>query len=677
MRTRERAERLLAAVTAALPGGPHADAARAASERVVRVAQAPVSVALLAEGDDDHVVSHHLWPPLLGGGAPALTPRRSTLGYVTAVRLRAVARERAAVRAVSVSFLDRAGIARCRSRLLDRLGDGPASAADWPQALAQARRLWPAADARCRAGLTELVALHRAEVFAEHLLGVEGVPARLDAVHQATMPFHVGGAAGGVAPFPDATAPGPYEPGTELTESVLHRVFPVVRRVTVEVDVPHDRWPLADEPLDLIDLPVLAPHLRTGRADLLIEDELGAASAAVLLSGARGDAVRAVRGYPQLTVLTGPGSAALRAGPPAPAPADDLRAALLGAGRDAGRAARATRAHAAHLDLRRVLRATVAALDEEPPAAPPPPPAAQERLRDLVGRIGTELTALIDDVGRGVAGPEARLDGGMTPQDAVTQRVVARVHAWPQWAVLFAAVAEQHVQPGDGFDREEPPARPDVFEATFRATLRELPSVVGEVVDATVAAWRQRRSPRLGPLKAVLLDDVEPARERGDGDGRDAALTTLRRAVQLDWLTHAGPADGASPVDADAARQAFPLAPDRPLPWHDPHGPGRHQATVMRVRRELVEAVRRLAVEGLAVEQARRVDAIRHALRELRAALPRTDAEIRALAGVDPGVEPDPPQVLARRVEALLEEDDLSSRAEEGNRMSRTAEEGR
>ncbi|MFF3855939.1 hypothetical protein [Micromonospora sp. NPDC002575] len=675
MRTRERAERLLAAVTAALPGGPHADAAREAAAQVVRVAQTPISVALLAEGDDDHVVSHHLWQPLLGEGAPALTPQRSTLGHVTAVLLRAVAQERAAVRAVSVSFLDRAAIARCRSRLLDRLGGGPAPDADWPQALAQARRLWPAADARCRAGLTELVALHRAEVFAEHLLGVEAAPARLDAVHQATMPFHVGGAAGGVPPFPDPTAPGPYAPGTELTQSVLHRVFPVVRRVTVEVEVPHARWPLADEPLELVDLPVLAPRLRTGRADLLIEEELGAASAAVLLPGPRRDAERVAQAYPHLTVLTGPGSAALRAGPPAPA--DDLRAAVLGAGRDAGRAARATRAHAAHLDLRRVLRATVAALDEELPAAPPPPPAAQERLRDLVGRIGAELTALIDDVGRGVAGPDARLDGGMTPQDAVTQRVVARVHSWPQWAVLFAAVAEQHVQPGDGFDREEPPVRPDVFEAAFRATLRELPSVVGEVVDATVAAWRQRRSPRLGPLKAALLDDVEPARERPDRDDADPALTTLRRAVQLDWLTRAGPADGPPPADADAARQAFPLAPDRPLPWHDPHGSGRHQVTVMRVRRELVEAVRRLAVEGLAVEQVRRVDAIRHALRELRAALPRTDAQIRELAGVDPGVEPDPPQVLARRVEALLDEDDRSSRAEEHDRTSRTDEEGR
>ncbi|MFI7432469.1 hypothetical protein [Micromonospora haikouensis] len=669
MRTRERAERLLAAVTEALPGGPHADATRAATAQVVRVAQAPISVALLAEGDDDHVVSHHLWQPLLGDGAPALTPQRSTLGYVTAVRLRAVAREQAAVRAVSVSFLDRAGIARCRSRLLDRLGDGQAPAADWAQALAQARRLWPAADGRCRAGLTELVALHRAEVFAEHLLGVAGVPARLDAVHQATMPFHVGGATGGVPPFPDATAPGPYAPGTELTQSVLHRVFPAVRRITVEVDVPHARWPLADEPLELVDLPVLAPRLATGRADLLTEDELGAASAVVLLPGPRRDAERAVRAYPHVTVLTGPVGAALRTGPPAAAPAaDDLRDAVLGAGRDAGRAARAARAHAAHLDLRRVLRAAAAALDEEPPAAPPPPPAAQERLRDLVGRVGTELTALIDDVGRGVAGPDARLDGGMTPQAAVTQRVVARVHSWPQWAVLFAAVAEQHVQPGDGFDREEPPARPEVFEATFRATLRELPSVVGEVVDATVAAWRQRRSPRLGPLKAALLDDVEPARERLALDGSDAALTTLRRAVQLDWLTRAGPTDGAPAGDAEAARQAFPLAPERPLPWHDPHGPGRHQVTVMRVRRELVEAVRRLAVEGLAVEQARRVDAIRHELRELRAALPRTDAEIRALAGADPDVEPDPPQVLARRVEALLDEDD---------RLSRTDEEGR
>lgn len=670
VRTRERAERLLAAVTEALPGGPHADAAREAAAQVVRVAQAPISVALLAEGDDDHVVSHHLWQPLLGGGAPALTPQRSTLGYVTAVRLRAVAQDRAAVRTVSVSFLDRAGIARCRSRLLDRLGDGQASAADWAQALAQARRLWPAADARCRAGLTELVALHRAEVFAEHLLGVEAVPARLDAVHQATMPFHVGGATGGVPPFPDATAPGPYAPGTELTQSVLHRVFPAVRRVTVEVDVPQARWPLADEPLELVDLPVLAPHLASGRADLLIEDELGAASAVVLLPGPRRDAERAVRAHPHVTVLAGPGGVALRAGPPA---ADDLRDAVLGAGRDAGRAARAARAHAAHLDLRRVLRATAAALDEEPAAAPPPPPAAQERLRDLVGRVGTELTALIDDVGRGVAGPDARLDAGMTPQAAVTQRVVARVHSWPQWAVLFAAVAEQHVQPGDGFDREEPPARPDVFEATFRATLRELPSVVGEVVDATVAAWRQRRSPRLGPLKAALLDDVEPARERLALDGSDAALTTLRRAVQLDWLTPAGAPDGAPPAaDADAARQAFPLAPDRPLPWHDPHGPGRHQVTVMRVRRELVEAVRRLAVEGLAVEQARRVDAIRHALRELRAALPRTDAELRALAGAGPDVEPDPPQVLARRVEALLDEDDRPLRTEEPDRWSRT-----
>ncbi|WP_036372134.1 hypothetical protein [Micromonospora sp. ATCC 39149] len=441
-----------------------------------------------------------------------------------------------------------------------------------------------------------------------------------------------------------------------------------MRRVTVEVDVPRSRWPLGDEPLELVDLPVLSPRLRTGRADWLIERELRAASAAVLLPGPRHDAERVVQAYPRTTVLAGPDSAALRDGPLAPARADDLLDAVLGAGRDAGRAARAARAHAAHLDLRRVLRETVAALDEESPAAPPPPLPAEERLRDLVGRIGAELTALIDDVGRGVAGPDARSAAGMTPQDAVTQRVVARVHSWPQWAILFAAVTDELVQPGDGFEREQPPVRPDEFEARFRATLRELPSVIGEVVDATVAAWRLRRSARLGPLKAELLDGVEPVRERLVREGADAVLATLRRAVQLDWLPTTGPADGAPAVDADAARQAFPLAPDRLLPWHDPQGYGRHQVTVMRLRRELVEAVRRLAVEGLAVEQARRVDGIRHALRELRAALPRTDAEIRALAGTDPAAEPDPPQAVARRVEALLDEDDQWPRTDEEGR---------
>ncbi|TDC67009.1 hypothetical protein E1258_01185 [Micromonospora sp. KC207] len=668
MRSRERAERLLAAVTEALPGGPHADSARSAAALVVRAAEAPISVALLAEGTGDHVVSHHLWQPLLGGDAPALTPQRSTLGYVTVARLRAVAGERAAVRAVSVSFLDRAEIAGCRAGILHLLDDGLAPAADWAQALACARRLWPGADAECRAALTELVALHRAEVFAEHLLGVEAVPARLDAVHQATMPFRVGGAAGGVSPFPDTTASGPYAPGTELAQNVLHRIFPAVRRVTVEVDVPRSRWPLGDEPLELVDLPVLSPRLRTGRADRLIERELRAASAAVLLPGPRHDAERVVQAYPHTTVLAGPDSAALRDGPLAPARADDLLDAVLGAGRDAGRAARAARAHAAHLDLRRVLRETVAALDEASPAAPPPPPPAEERLRDLVGRIGAELTALIDDVGRGVAGPDARLAAGMTPQDAVTQRVVARVHSWPQWAILFAAVTDELVQPGDGFEREQPPVRPDEFEARFRATLRELPSVIGEVVDATVAAWRLRRSARLGSLKAELLDGVEPVRERLVREGSDAVLATLRRAVQLDWLPTTGPADGAPAVDADAARQAFPLAPDRLLPWHDPQGHGRHQVTVMRLRRELVEAVRRLVVEGLAVEQARRVDGIRHALRELRAALPRTDAEIRALAGTDPAAEPDPPQVVARRMEDLLDEDDQWPRTDEEGR---------
>ncbi|MGC4806429.1 hypothetical protein [Micromonospora sp. DT233] len=668
--TRARADRLLGAVVDVLPPGPHADAARDAAVAVTRAAGAPTRVALLAEGGDDRVVSHRLWQPLLGDGAPAVTPERSTIGYVTAVRLRAVDAGRAALRTVSVSFLDRAEIARCRADLVTRWGGAPPTTeptADWADALADARRRWPGADPVTRAGLTELVALYRAEVFAEYLLGAEEVPARLGAVHQATMPFQRARAGGGVPAFPDPVAPGPYAPGTALTEGVLHRILPVVRRVTVEVEVPQSHWPLADEPVELVDLPVLDPRVRTGRAVRLSDGELAAATAVVLLPGPRREAERAVQAFPELTVLTGPPSATLLAGRLALDRVDELRAAVLGVGRQAGRAARAARAHAAHLGLRRVLRDTVAALDREPAVAPPPP-AAEGRLRDLVGRVGAELSALIDDVARGVAGPDARLAGDASPQEALTRRVVVRVHSWPQWAMLLAALDEQVLQPGAGFDREELPVRPDAFEARFRATLREVPAMVAEVVDATVGAWQQRWSTRLTPLRTALLDDVEPARERLAREGADAVLGRLRRAVQPEWLTRVGPPAAVAPLDAEAARAAFPLAPDRLLPWHDPHGHGRHQMTVMRLRRELVEAVRRLAIEGLAVEQVRRVDALRRELRELRDALPRTDAEIRVLTGVERLPDPDPPQLLARRIEALLDDDDHWPRADEEGR---------
>ncbi|WP_229075935.1 hypothetical protein [Actinoplanes sp. DH11] len=640
-----------------------------AAARVRDAGTSRLAVAVLAESGGDHrVVSHHLWTPLLGEGAAGLTPERTTIGYVTAVRLRPVADDRATVRRVTVAFLSRAQILSCRTRLLAQLGDLPAGTAadvDWPVVLEQARAAWPAADGYRQAAVTELVALYRAQVFAERFLGRDGLPARLEAVHQATMPVRWGDRSGVRPPFPDPGGAGPYEADQELGQGVLHRVFPAVRRIVVDVDVPARHWPLGEDGLDLVDLPVLDPQLRTGRADWLIETELATAGAVITIDGSQREAEKLLaqlRTPAPAVTLRGPDNyLVLRDG----SALAELRADIGDRGRVACEAARDRQTGTAYGEFRRAVRRVAAALDETPLAAPPPPSPTEMRVRGLLGRIGAELSAMTDDVERGIAGPAAELAGGITPYAALRQWVTAQVYAWPQWQVLFSALRNHVLTPGARYT-DELPGTPEVFERRLRAVAQGLPAACTSVVDATVESWLRRWSARLGPLKSEFFEVVVPLR-----DGTDETVSRLRRGVQLSWVADVRPALPAAPAAAEV-RAAFPLDPGRDLPWHHGSdgagGHGRHLVTILRIRRELVVAAQRLAEEQLAGALTARVEAVRRELRMQQQSQQRADTHIRALLGAGPPGTGVPPQTAARRIEDLLDRADSPDRPDSPDR---------
>ncbi|WP_326557099.1 hypothetical protein [Micromonospora sp. NBC_01796] len=685
---RARAEQLLRQVdTAAPPGSPTAgllEPVHLAGAAVRDAVDAPLSVAVLAESaGDDRVVSHNLWGQILGDQEVRISPERTITGYVTVVRLQPVDRPAVTLGPATVDILDRDALARCRRDLLARLDSGgwgslPADAG-WPEVVAQARRLGPATDSDSRGWLRELYDLYRAESFAEHLLGTTDRPVRLATVHHAAMPFARPDAALR-QPFAELDPPAVALPAeTGLTDGVLHRILPAVARVVVPVQVPASLWDLDAETLDLVDLPMLHPHRPAGRERHLIENELVRAGAVVVLPGPDAAVPRftaTLNGAAPSTVLDGPESRSVLAGRVPPDRYEQLRAAVTGTGRAAALAVRAERARLAHLGLRGAIREVVVALDRAPAEQPAPTARPEDDLREVLGRIAQETAALIDDVEEGITGSRARLATGMTPQDAVRQAVTAQVHAWPQWSVLLAALSQQTVKRGTGFGRDELPDTPDVFEARFRAAVGESAATVEQVVDAVVANWLTRRAARVVELKAALLARVEPVRGRLVRPTGEPVLPDLRRAVQLDWLAQVRPEDDnptgsaaagvpRTAAERQALRQAFPLDPVRPLPWaadgglRTPSPHGNHQVAVMRLRRELVEATRRLALARLAVELPRRAEAIHRSLRALQQRLPRTDGELRALVdGPDAHLPPEPPATVARRLETALDHDD-------------------
>jgi hypothetical protein len=659
-RTRARVDRLLPGITALLTDSGQRRQVDEAAGRVLRAAGERPAVALLAEAGVDHrVISHQVWAPLLGDGVAALTPARTTIGYVTAVRLHPVPGNRTTVRKAAVSFLTAPQILRCRARLLAQLGDVPAAAADadWTTVLELARVAWPGADSARQAAIAELASLYRAQIFAERFLGRDGVPVRLEAVHQATMPVQWGDGAGGRLPFPETGSAAPYDADQDLGQSVLHRVFPAVRRIVLDVDVPDERWPVGEDGLDLIDLPMLDARLRTGRAEWLIETELAGAGAVVTIDGPQREAERlltrlrpriptapvALRGPDNYLVLRDGGALA------------ELRAEICKQGQAACLAARAQRTDTAYDGFRQVVRRVAAALDEEPLAAPPMAGPQEMAVRDLLGRISAELSAMTDDVERGIAGPGATLADGITPYAALRQWITAQVYGWPQWPVLLSTLRNHVLAPGARY-ADELPSTPEPFEMRFRAVAKELPEACARVVDAAVENWLRRWSARVGPLKTEFFEVIAPLR-----DGPDETVSRLRRGVQLGWLAEVRPPLPEAPA-TPVVRAAFPLDAKRHLPWHEAAnhagGHGRHLMTIMRIRRELVVAAQRLGEEQLADALTGRVEAIRRELRMLQQTQQRADPHVRALLGggpVGPGLTP---QAAARRIEELLDRAD-------------------
>ncbi|GAA4609031.1 hypothetical protein GCM10023107_89600 [Actinoplanes octamycinicus] len=656
-RTRARVDRLLPGITALLTDGAQRQQIDEAAGRVLRAAGERPAVALLAEAGLDHqVVSHRMWAPLLGDGMAALTPARTTIGYVTAVRLRPVAGERATVRKATAAFLTRPEILRCRARLLAQIGDLPAGAADadWTTVLQLARHVWDGADSARQAAIDELASLYRAQIFAERFLGRDAVPVRLEAVHQATMPVRWNEAAAGRRPFPEVGAAGPYDADQDLSQNVLHRVFPAIRRIVLDVDVPDERWPIGEDGLDLVDLPTLDGRLRTGRAEWLIESELAAAGAVVTVDGPQREAERLLDRLPGTlpVVLRGPDNyLVLRDG----GALADLRGEICKQGQAACLTARAQRTEAAYERFRQTVRRVVAALDETPLAAPPMASPREMAVRDLLGRIGAELSAMTDDVERGIAGPQATLADGITPYAALRQWITAQVYAWPQWPALLSALRNHVLAPGARY-ADELPSTPKPFESRFRAVVHELPEACARVVDAAVESWLRRWSVRAGPLKTEFFEVIAPLR-----DGPDETVSQLRRGVQFGWLAEVRPELPAAP-DRAAILAAFPLDPDRDLPWHegadDTGGHGRHLMTIMRIRRELVVAAQRLGEEQLAGALTGRVEAVRRKLRLQQQTQQHADAHVRALLGGGPATPGVAPQAAARRIEDLLDRAD-------------------
>ncbi|WP_460493356.1 hypothetical protein [Dactylosporangium cerinum] len=252
-------------------------------------------------------------------------------------------------------------------------------------------------------------------------------------------------------------------------------------------------------------------------------------------------------------------------------------------------------------------------------------------LRDLIAHIDElrrSLTLLPD------------LDRTVDTATGEQVRIVTEVHAeavrivleWPQWRQLFDAV-----EPVTGVISRDRPAGPPLpnltadFAGPFDRSTADMSERVGQLAERVVAAWVDGANAGIRTVAAVLDAELDTVGTTLIDRGQAAEVQAVRRACHFDWIGELGTDRSARPAAAEQAVELFPLAANRALPWHPdlPMGSDqvrdaaqRHQITVMRIRRELTNALGRAGVEMLRAALTEWAKSIDDELRQLRGALP-------------------------------------------------------
>ncbi|MFF5232348.1 hypothetical protein [Dactylosporangium sp. NPDC000521] len=252
-------------------------------------------------------------------------------------------------------------------------------------------------------------------------------------------------------------------------------------------------------------------------------------------------------------------------------------------------------------------------------------------LRDLIVHIDELRRSLtrLPDLERTVdtaAGEQVRI---VTEVRAEAVRIVLE---WPQWRQLLDAV-----EPVTGVIPRDRPAGPPLpnltadFVAPFDRSAADMSERVGQLAERVVAAWIDEANSGIRSVAAVLDAELDTVGTTLIDRGQAAEVQAVRRACHFDWIGELGTDRSARPSAAGPAVELFPLAGNRALPWHpdlpmgsDPvrDAAQRHQITVMRIRRELTNALGRAGVEMLRAALTEWAKSIDDELRQLRGALP-------------------------------------------------------
>lgn len=263
-----------------------------------------------------------------------------------------------------------------------------------------------------------------------------------------------------------------------------------------------------------------------------------------------------------------------------------------------------------------------------------------EELRALTNRIAEHFEGLREDIrGRLQDSAQIVLADGRTMLEAIRQEAAFLVFSWPEWVPLIDSakdgrvhVEEHHGVPSylDDLDDEDEdddehaeaevaaPRTTAELRGPYERTAAELDSFIGEMTDQVIDRWVAAQHERMEADRAELARLV-PLAELADLPDRNvrrryrylhdmAGLRALDRAVE----------EGRKAPAADPVVQDFPLRANSSLPW-DPDRPAsaeeetdRHFVRLLRIRRELVEALVRRARQQVESHQARLVLEIRN-----------------------------------------------------------------
>ena len=556
--------------------------------------------------------------------------------------------------------------------------------ADWSDVLEWCRELWSRSqDVALREAIEEVKALRNAARRGRRLLGREDVPISLETLHTASIgyltlsdirqrsfwsPEDDEPEIAGAGPGDDGLAP-----DRPISRPVLERTVRLIRRVTVHrsggaragvsglrlILLPpldgarraRERHLARDElrHCDGLVVAVSAEHPEPPSAIALMQEALGERGDTPVMAIAIGESPATRRGDPVIAQRSGDSGPARESSAERPAVLRGrIRAALpqvdensvfvLGADSSAQAPRDAVFGLAAQSELRRqqsglrkqldVAERTVRdvaqelrEIDRADESARPEGPMVRHELTQLANH----LLRAAKEARRGICDVDARPPDGLSARDSVLFEASRIVWDWPLWTDLRSVADGLYLAPASVTHGMA--SRTSELRGLFDMAARDIVVSAHRIAESMTGDWIDRIN-ATAPVAPPEFDELLSAAERSlSAHGKAGELQMIDRAARLDWLRPSDDTFVSEDLPLHLSRaDSFPLAADRPLPWSPERPRVAHQVDVVRIKRELVNAVARVGVEVLHDRLRRWGDTAAKELEHVREGLPAGNA---------------------------------------------------